>query len=80
MRCKAGPSTSDPKRSRTPDGSSTSITARQQADEETAAAVAMAAAAGSAQRGHGKPLGASGLISTAAKLAIAARSICLRHV
>lgn len=36
------------------------------------------AAAGSIE--PGKAMRTSGLISTAAKLAIAARSICLRHV
>ncbi len=79
MRCNAGPSTSDPKRSRTPDGSSTSIPPGMALDN-TPAGGDDGAGATAFWTGPGKATGTSGLISTAAKPAIAARSICLRHV
>ena len=77
MRCNAEPSTSDPKRSRTPDGSSTSISPGMARDAATGGDNGADTVSWT---GPGKAAGTSGLISTAAKPAIAARSICLRNV
>ena len=70
MRCNAGPSTSDSKRSRTPDGSSTSIPHGSALDEATEDGRGCGDDGDGAVvfgTGPGKTAGTSGLISTAQK-------------